>query len=219
MSKDNVLSKVKTAGAVATAIVTLNACEQKPVTEDAVQRIIHKTDSAANVSPEYQTTTNAINFYEARLKMYRNANKSMLKYYAKDYITKKIKDVRLCNFLAESMENQMMIDITDLDMDTPDGIIGDFDVCNINRLRLFRRNQRWFNDLVLYLSDRCDEQQFLSGPFFETIKNTKLKKAFEYNAKQMDQLNSVVASASKRRSVIYEDLWNKYLNEEKTRKR
>lgn len=219
MSKDNVMSKVKTAGAVTTAIVTLNACEQKPVTEDAVQCVIYKTDSAANASPEYQTTTNAINFYEAKLKMYKNANKSMLKYYAKDYITKKIKDIRLCNFLAESLENQMIIDITDLDMDTPDEIIDDFGVRDVNKLRLFRRNQRWFNDLVLYLTDRCDEQQFLSGSFFETIKNIRLKKAFEYNTKQMDQLNSVIASASKRRSVIYEDLWDKYLNEEKTRKR
>ena len=207
MKKDT----LKTAGIVATAVMTLGSCGQKRVPDDTMQTTIYKTDSAANALPEYKNTANAIGLYEAQIQMYRDANKNMVKYYAKEYIKRAIKDMRLRNFLLSSMDEQILMEVSCLDADEY-AYDTDLDSCYVTRMRFVRRNHRWYDALMMYLLDKYNEKQLLGTDFFSTIKDKGLKETFEYNAEQIARLTSVTKVASKREEVIYNDLWRQYSN-------
>ena len=215
MKKDKIVSDIKTVGVVATAALALHSCKKEPLTFARVQTALYKTDSAANMRPEYTTTTRALDLYEAQIQAYKTDNKNMLKLCCRDYLQYKIKNFELRRFLMSALENQTLMDFSDFDVDEANDVVSDMDAYYINKLRFFRRNQRWFNDALLYLCDKCDEMQFLKGDFFKTIKNPELKAKFAYNTQKISELNSVAAIASKRRDHIYDDMWQHYLKETK----
>ena len=212
MKKDNLVSKIKTAGVCATAVMTLGSCEQKNTTDNAVQDAVYRTDSVANIRPEYKNTINAIALYEAQIQIYKEANKNMLKCYAQDYIKRNIKDLRLRKFLSLAMDEQILMEVSGFDMNESVCDLIDLDSCYVAKMRFFRRNQRWYDDLVKYLLDGYTERQLLNSDFFKTIKNAEMKHTFEYNTKQIERLKSVVKAASKRETLIYDDLWQQCVN-------
>jgi len=208
----NLISGIKTAGVVATAAMTLNSCEQKNTTNNDVQEAMYKVDSVANIRPEYKNTINAIALYKAQIQVYKDANKNMLKCYAQDYIKRNIKDVRLRKFLSLAMDEQILMEVSGFDMNESVYDFIDLDSCYVAKMRFFRRNQRWYDDLVVYLVDGYTEKQLLNSDFFKTINNPEMKQTFEYNTKQIERLKSVVDAASKRENRIYDDLWQQYVN-------
>jgi len=218
MKKENFISKMKTAGVVAAAVVSMNSCEQKNTADDVFQAAEYKTDSAANIRPEYKNTANAIMLYQAQIETYKDANKNMLRYYAEDHINRTVKNARIRKFLLAAMEEQLLVEVSGLDADEFLYRSADLDSCDVTQMRFYRRNQRWYNDLVLYLADKYNERQLLNGDFFKTIENTELKKTFEYNTKQIERLKSISKVALKRENAIYEDLWRQY-SSTKQRKR
>jgi len=218
MKKENIISGIKKASVVATAVVTLGSCGQKRAQDNDAQAAIYKTDSAANVMPEYKNAMNAVDLYEAQIQTYKNANKNMLKVYAKDYIRKIIKPGQLQKLLLAGMEEQIFMEVTCLDADESLYKSADLDSCYVTKVRFFRRNQRWYNDLVMYLLDNYNEKQLLKSDFFKIVNNKEMKNTFEYNSKQIEDLQSVAKIASERKNTIYEDLWHQY-SEGKQRKR
>ena len=211
--------KIISYSAAATMALSLNSCGQEQTTENEVQAATFKADSAAQKTPGYIATTNSLHLYEARINEYRENNKNMVKIYASEYLRKHIKDVRLRNFLISALGNQVLIDVSDFDVDEIACDVADINKHYVNKMRLFRRNQRWYNDLSLYLSDKYNEKQFLKSKFFDVVNNPELKETFKRNTNQMEQLNLLASVASKRQSTIYNDLWNHYMDETKTTKR
>lgn len=211
MKKENLISRIKTAGVVATAVVSLNSCEQKNIQDDSLS-IIYKADSAASVRPEYKNMANAIMLYQAQIETYKDANKNMLRYYAENYINHTVKNARVRKFLLSAMEEQLLVEASDLDIDEFLYQSADLDLSDVTQMRFYRRNQRWYNDLVMYLADKYNERQLLNGDFFKTIRNTELEKTFEYNTKQIERLKKVREIALNREMGIREDLWQQYSN-------
>ena len=206
MTKEKIISGIKKAGVIATAVVTLGACEQKRNTNDA-QVALYKTDSVANARPEYKNMANAVELYEEQIQTYKDANKSMLKHYAKDHIKKIIQPGQMRKLLLAGLEEQMFLEVTCLDFDESLSESADFNPSYVRQVRFFRRNQRWYNDLVMYLLGNYNEKQLLKSDFFKVIKDQEIKKAFLYNTKQIEKLESVAKIASERQNKIYEDLW------------
>ena len=212
MKKEKIISEIKTAGVVAAAVVGLGACGPKQTQIEDAQTMLYKTDSAASVNPEYKNTTNAIDLYEAKIQSYKDANKNLIKYYAKDYIKHAIKSVYLSKILLAGMEEQILMEVTSLDADESIYESTDIDLRYLTNVRFFRRNKRWYNDLVMYLSDKYNEKQFLNGDFFNVVKNAAVKETFEYNTRQIEHLQSVLKTATNRQETIYENLWRQYSN-------
>ena len=144
MKKENFISGIKTAGVVATAgvVVTagvvLNSREQKNATNDIIQATEYKTDSAANVRPEYKNTVNAITLYQAQIETYKDANKNMLRYYAEDHIKRTVKNARVRKFLLAAMEEQLLVEASGLDADEFLYQSADLDSCDVTQMRFYR---------------------------------------------------------------------------------
>ncbi len=199
---------IKTAGVIATAAFALNSCEQKNGTEyDDMAAVQYKTDSVANTRPEYKTTSRAIDLYAEKIQNCKDANKKLLRLYASGYLLRNIGDVRLRNFMLDGLDNRVLIDVSDFDTDEIACEIADVDQAIANKMRFIRRNHRWYNDLLMYLSDKYTEKQLLKSDFFNVINAPELKKQFVQNTQQLEKLNSVSATASARQNRIYEDLW------------
>ena len=203
----NIKNTIKTAGVVATAALTLNSCNQKNSAEYDFEGLQYKTDSVADTRPEYKTTSRAIDLYKTKIQYYKDANKKLLKLYASGYVTSNINDLRLRNFMLDGLENRILGEVSDLDMDDTACEIADVDVNRVNKMRFIRRNHRWYNDLLMYLSDKYDEKQLLKSDFFNVMNSPELKKQFIQNTQQLEKLNSVSATASARQNRIYDDLW------------
>ena len=203
----NIKNTIKTAGVVATAALTLNSCNQKNGAEYDFEGLQYKTDSVADTRPEYKTTSRAIDLYKTKIQYYKDANKKLLKLYASGYLISNINDLRLRNFMLDGLENRILGEVSDLDMDDTACEIADVDVNRVNKMRFIRRNHRWYNDLLRYLSDKYDEKQLLKSDFFNVMNSPELKKQFVENTKRLEKLNSVSATASVRQNRIYDDLW------------
>lgn len=214
MKKEDIVSKAKVAGVAAVATLTLASCKKKEaVTPESVLTTEYKADSAANTCIAYTTTGRTIDVCNKKIQEYKDANKDMLKSYSKDYIKKNIKHVPLRNFLVMAIEKPSLMEVSDFDVDESAYAVTDVDTFSVNKMRLFRRNHRWYNDLVLYLTDKYNEKQLLNGDFFKTINNAKLKQRFEDNVNQIEHLKSVAGIAERRREIIYNDFRKIYSNE------
>ena len=214
MKKEDIVSKAKVAGVAAVATLTLASCKKKEaVTPESVLTTEYKVDSMANACPAYTITNQAIDAYNKKIQEYKDANKDMLKSYSKDYIKQNIKNSQLRNFLVVAMERPVLMEVSDFDVDESVYTVADVDTSCVNKMRFFRRNHRWYNDLVLYLTDKYNERQLLKGDFFKTINNAEMKQRFEYNTNQIEYLKSVAIIAEKRRDIIYNDFRKIYSNE------
>ncbi len=195
-------------------ILMLNAsCGQKQVPNYVAQDAIYKTDSAANENPAYKNTNSAINLYETRIQEHKNTNKNILKYYAKNYIRQTIKDADLQKILLSGMDKRVLMEVSCLDMDESAYQITDLTPHCVTQMRFFRRNQKWYDALIMYLLDRYDETQFLSSSFFDVMKDASLKRSFCYNANAIERLSFASNAAWDRANCIYDNLWAQYSNE------
>jgi len=69
--------------------------------------------------------------------------------------------------------------------------------------------------VLLYLSDKYTEEQFLKSEFFNVINDMTLRKNFERNMKHIEEMHKAEKFAINRKEIIYGDLWNQYAKEVK----
>lgn len=211
MKKEKIVSGIKNAAVVATAVFTMNSCGNKQLSEGQLQMAQHKTDSALSVHPEYTIANATIELCEMKIAEYRNANKGIVRNYARDYIKKNIKDAALARFMLGAMNDDTLLFAPDNDGDESDTI----PVNTLTTMRYVRRTQRWFNDMILYLNGRYTEQQLLKSDFFNVINSAELKRKFEYNTKQIEYVNSCMEFPLSRKNAIQTEVFNKCQKEVK----
>ena len=211
MKKEKIVSGVKSAAVVATAVFTMNSCGNKQLSESQLQMVQHKTDSALSVHPEYTTANTILELCEMKIAEYRDANKSIVRNYARDYIKKNIKDAALAKFMLGVMNDNAVLFLSDDDDNENDTI----SVNTLTTMRYVRRTQRWFNDMILYLNGRYTEQQLLNSNFFNVVNSAELKRKFEYNTKQIYKVQSCMEFPLNRKNTIQTEVFNKYQKEVK----
>ncbi len=211
MKKENIISDIKTAGVVATASLTLASCNPKPLSESQLQMVQHKTDSAANTNNEYRIARTLTFLVDDRIEQYRNANMNMVKKYSMSYIKRDIKDATLRKYMIDAMLNEKSYDIEMADnIEYSDSA----DTENVSQtMQYIRNNQRWFNDLMLYLNGKYTDRQLLNSEFFKIIKDYELKRRFEYNTVRIEELTKNTTFLSQRQDSIRGKIYDKYVRE------
>ena len=212
--KDNeIISKIKTAGVVATAAFTMASCGNK-LSESQTQIVKHKTDSAAYVHHEYKLATDLAELCELRINNFRRANKDIVKLYARTYIADTIKDLDTKRFMLDMIDDEVFVTQSYSNIVESDSITDN----TFNKLSYIRKNQRWFYDLMLYLTDEYNERQFLKSDFFKVVDDARLKSVFERNTQRMEGIQKNFDFALERKTAVYNQLWNKYKNEVKRKR-
>ncbi len=213
MKSEKIISGIKTAGVVLTAALTMNSCGPRQLSEKEQQTVQHKTDSAVYVHPEYRMAVGLVELGETKIKSFRDANKALLKMGAKDFIRTGVKDAKMARFMYRAIEDEKFVFSSNSGIDSDDGFAENVDINTLSMMQRIRREQRWYNDLLLYLSDKYTEQQLLKSNFFKVINNKDLKKSFEYNTQQIEYLQSCMEFPLQREKIIRDELWNKYASE------
>lgn len=213
MKSEKIISGIKTAGVVLTAALTMNSCGPRQLSEKEQQTVQHKTDSAVYVHPEYRMAVGLVELGETKIKSFRDANKALLKMGAKDFIRTGVKDAEMARFMYRAIEDEKFVFSSNSGIDSDDEFAENVDINTLSMMQRIRREQRWYNDLLLYLSDKYTEQQLLKSNFFKVINNKDLKKSFEYNTQQIEYLQSCMEFPLQREKTIRDELWNKYASE------
>lgn len=220
MKKETVINDIKTAGVIVSAALVLNSCDgdKKALSEKQMQTVCHKTDSAVKTDQYYRVANNMNYLADKQVNEYRAKNKSLVKKYSSSYIKKEIKEEKLYKFMMSSLKYETMaLDDSDIIIDAEDYVDHSERNDNINYIR---RNERWFNDLMLYLSGKYNDRQLLNSEFFKIIKDKNLRQSFEHNTKQIEKLSAVVHDTDSVQNSIYTKYFNEYKSEEmKTKKR
>ena len=211
MKKENIISDIKTAAVVATAAMTLSGCGHKELSESQLQMVQHKTDSAVNANNEYRIARTLTFLVDDRIEQYRNANMNMVKKYSMSYIKRDIKDATLRKYMIDAILNKNSYDIEMADnIEYNDSA----DTENVSQtMQYIRNNQRWFNDLMLYLNGKYTDRQLLNSEFFKIIKNDELKRRFEYNTGKIEELTKNTTFLSQRQDTIRGKIYDKYVRE------
>lgn len=206
MKNNKIVSEIKTAGVALVASATMFSCGNKQLSESQMQAVHHKADSAVAVYPEYRVASNLFDLCELKIQKYRDANKQLIKAHARNYIKNNITDIALAKFMLESLGNDKLLFALDTDSCENEGV----SVEQLITMRSVRRNQRWFNDMILYLSDKYNEKQLLNSEFFTVVNNSGLKSAFERNTQQIEMLQSNAEFAAGRKKDIYDGFLQQY---------
>lgn len=206
MKKETIVSDIKTAVVVGSAVLTMDSC-QRPLSDTQIQNINHKTDSAVKVDANYRLADNFGSYSSQKLEICRKNNRELVKKYATRHIEKERIEAELRKFMLNSIKQETMA----LDIVSGDDSDEEYsDVCEKKTyINDIRRNQRWFNDLMLYLSGKYNDRQLLNSEFFKVIKDKNLRSDFERNTQQIEYLTGVIETTSKSKERIY----NKYLQE------
>lgn len=218
---------VKTAVVVAGAYVTLSGCNnarnqnnhQTMLTQEQMKAVVHKVDSAKYEDNRYVNMAAFEGFYQENLQKYKNANKEIARAFVKMAIKAEVKDKKLYNFMMSSLASdeycfEFVVGYSDGDFDS-DGVV--------SQVGYIRENYRWFNDLMLYLSNVYDDEQLLNSGFFDVVKNNyakQLKQKFASNTEDMKTIKSNMLSAKQQKYSIVKTLREQYINaSEQTKKR
>ena len=213
MTKDKLVHDIKTVGVAVGTALTMHACGNvdRTLTPEQLQTVEHKTDSAKRFHPEYKTASALNELCESKVKEYRDANKTLVKNYTKRYLEANMKDVALLKFMKNIIEDDALMfsyvfaekyeTLEDTENNASDTISY---VCN---------NQKWFKDLVFYLTGQYDEQQLLKSDFFKVVNDKTLINKFKYNTQQIECLQPSINFAVERKAVIQSELRNKYTQE------
>ena len=207
MKNSNIVSGIKTASVVLTAAFTMSSCGNKALSEQEVQLVKHKADSAASVHPEYRIASGMLDLCEAHVERYRRGNKDVVKMHARDYIVNNIKDAAIARLMLDMLKEEVFL--TESYSDTTASEDGQ----NNNKLAYIRKEYRWFNDLMLYLTGQYTERQFLNSEFFKVINNPSVKKCFEKNLDHIELIEGDIEFVSGRKTYIYKQLTDKYTKE------
>ena len=129
---------------------------------------------------------------------YRRANHDIVKRCAKKYIRAHIMERNLFKFMMTSIKYEHM------DFLVSDNVAYDLseyeeseyitDVFSAN----IQKNQRWFNDLMLYLSGKYTDGQLLNADFFRVINNKRARAMFIENMRHIDSLTNYRAKCSQK---------------------
>lgn len=212
MKKETIINDIKTAGVVVGATLVLNTCGNgRPLSEKQMQTVYHKTDSAVNANQHYRTASKVKFVVDNRISEYRAKNKSLVKKYSASYIKSAIKEEKLYKFMMTAMKYETMALDGDIIVDSEDYI--DYGERNSN-INYIRRNERWFNDLMMYLSGKYNDRQLLNSEFFKVIKDKNLRHSFEHNTKQIEKLSGISHETDSVQNIIYTKCLNEYKSEE-----
>ena len=94
---------------------------------------------------------------------------------------------------------------------------GDVDL-GTQYMSIIRRNHRWFNNVMLYLSGKYDDAQFLKTDFFEKIKDEKSLIAFENNVKEIQRYQKLDRAKNEHIISLHDNTYNKVATEYKKSK-
>ena len=119
---------------------------------------------------------------------YQKANRKIVKSCAKKYIFANVCERNLLKFMLNSLKYEH------LDFMTSDNVsysLSEYEeseyITDVFSDRI-RKDERWFNDLMLYLSGVYTDGQLLNADFFRVINNPRAKKNFVENTKCIDSL-------------------------------
>lgn len=202
----NFFTKIKIASMFFILLWVGSACE-KDLSHAEKDMLIRKTDSVVNLEISYQLSQNAYDLGSQRLKAFRDANKMIAIRSAMDFIEKNISD---------GVSRELMFDELYSSLDS---CYVDYDEERCVKISDIYSENRWFNDLMLYLTGVYTDAQFLNSVFFSVIKDSAVHAKFIYNTEKMVVYNNVSNVASKQRSKIYTRTFNQCVSEYKQRKK
>jgi len=129
---------------------------------------------------------------------YQRANRDIVKRCAKKYIRAHIMERNLFKFMMGSIKYEhmdfLMSDNVAYDLSEYEESEYITDVFSAN----IRKNQRWFNDLMLYLSGKYTDGQLLNADFFRVINNKRARAMFIENMRNIDTLTNYRAKCSQK---------------------
>ena len=206
---ENFVHDIKTAGVIAGLSLTLNACHERPLTQQQIDTISCKTDSAVKKHQEYIFAENLKKLSAARIDDIREKNRKIVKRLAKAYIVNTILNPDLRHIMIQSINNETVV------FEYSELFESEYEFSsNINSGYIYK-NERWFYDLMMYLNNNYSDRQLLNGAFFKVIKNEYAKNMFEKNTERIEFFQKSFDSVSRREDSVYNNVWNKYAQEVK----
>ena len=222
-TKNNIVSGLKTATVVASGVLTLNSCSPNPtsgLSNQDKEIITKRTDSILNTKPDYRLSLSMMEYAGNFADTCRLKNKKIAKASAAKYIKKNIKDIMLKKFMMDSLLNNgdTVLNVNEF-IDIDDILHDDYGHSTADTMAYIRRNYRWLNDLMLYLSDKYTPEQLLKSGFFKSINDLKSEKKFISTLKEIEKYDLVKQCASKRGTEIYNKTKQECIQEYKTKQR
>lgn len=216
---EQIINDLKTVGVVAGLSFTMSACNttDKPdtVSQDYTE-ISRKTDSVLQSNSAYNLSLTIQDFSRKRICELQNANKTIIRNCAQKYVRRHITDNDLYVFMLKKLQNEYVALNSGDEYD---------DVCEYGDADLsrqymskIRRNHRWFNDAMLYLSGKYDDAQFLKTDFFEKMNDKKSLIAFENNLKDIQRYQELDRAKNAHIISLYDNTYNKVATEYKKSK-
>lgn len=210
MKKTKLKNILKTTGLVAGLSWTLSSCnntKQKTLSDNEKQLIVNRVDSILNNNSQYRLSQKILNFGNEEYDSLRALNREIAINCAKQYIKNNIIDANLRGFMLKILESQ-------------NAVYDDSEDTEYSEISLpsVRKNNRWFNDLIMYLRNNYTDEQFLNSEFFKVINNDVAYKKFAYNTNKVSVFENVIANSSKQTSDIYGKTWEKCVKEYNSQK-
>lgn len=215
IKKENIINNIKTAGIVAGLSLTLNACHEKALTQQQMDVVTQKTDSAVNKHHEYRFVKMGAEFSGVKANKFHEKNRALVKDYSKSYIKNNITKSDLRKMMLKSLYGEEFVSDENEFIEFYADSVSDTKHINAHYIR---RNERWFYDLIMYLNNNYSDRQLLNSEFFKIVKNKKLKCEFEFNTNEIEKMHRYSENMSKRGDVIYNQIRDKYVNEVKKSK-
>ena len=212
-----VVNDLKTTSLVMGLSLTLSSCDfNKSGSDDHnYTEISHKTDSVLQKNLEYNLALRTQDSLRKRITQLQEANKTIVRNCAKKYLRRHITDNDLYVFMLKKLQNEYV----SLNSDNYDDVYeyGDVDL-GTQYMSTIRRNHRWFNNVMLYLSGKYDDAQFLKTDFFEKIKDEKSLIAFENNLKEIQRYQKLDRAKNEHIISLHDNTYNKGATEYKKSK-
>ena len=214
MKKTKLKNVLKTTGLIAGLSLTLASCGNgrgKQLSDQERQLIVNRVDSILDKDDQYRLSQTMLDFSVNEIDRLRASNRAMAINCAKQYIKNNIQDAKLRAFMLQTLQgNNSFYYTTDSIQDSE----------NTDEISLasVRKNNRWFNDLIMYLHNNYTDEQFLNSEFFNAMGNDIAFRKFTDNTKRIGFMETIVEGASKRGTDIYGKTWEKCVSEYKQQK-
>ena len=221
-TKNDIVNGLKTAAVVASASFTLNSCVRNSSHGLDVQdmaTVSYRTDSILDKNHDYRLALSMADYSDQLSNVYRSRSKKITRESALKYIKSNISDAGFRKYMLDvllqnnSLENN---DIYDSDLDC---VLGDtVGYCDSEMMSCIRRDYRWFNDLMLYLSDKYTPEQLLKTGFFKNVNDLAAEKKFKSVVQDVEKYEKLKQAASQRGTDIYNRTKQECISEYKKEK-
>ena len=182
----------------------LTACE-KELSQEEKNAIIYNVEILAQNNDAYKLSENVLDLCAHQAEIFRRANKSIVLRNAKLFIESNVSDSVSKKKMLSELSAYTNIYCTP--KDRKDGfLLNTSDV---------RKNNKWFNDLIMYLNDVYTDSQFLTSEFFYVIQDVSLREQFISNAEKIANYNHVAGIAKTQKSKVYNKIMNDCIAEYK----